>query len=325
VGLALLAFLTVCLSIMVGHHLVSMLLTRDSARVRKRIADEFGQAPGKPASTSPLYKNLDQLSLEGGVFADSEAVRPPAAPKGILGRLDAWLDSAGLSWTAPQLFALMALCSLSTALAAGWFGGLAAAVIVGAIAAFVPLVYVHVTYTARQAKYLKQLPNAFELMARVIRAGQSVPQALQAVADAFEEPLASDFKSCVQKQHLGMRPETAFQAMGEASGILEMRIFAMAMGIQRQSGGNLSEVLERLAGLVRARLKLRQQVRTLTAEGRMQGGTLVVLPFLVFGVLMFVNRSYIEVLFQHPMLIAATLISMTVGMLWIRKIVNIDH
>ena len=135
-------------------------------------------------------------------------------------------------------------------LVGGWFGGRLAGSIAAVIAAIGPLVYVHLAWHARYEKYLKQLPNAFDLMARVIRAGQSVPQALQAVADAFEDPLASGFQGCLQKQNLGMRPEAAFQAMAEASGILEIRIFAMAMAIQRQSGGNLSEVLERLAGLV---------------------------------------------------------------------------
>ena len=75
---------------------------------------------------------------------------------------------------------------------------------------------------------------------------------------------------------------------------------------------------------MRARLKLRQQVRTLTAEGRLQGGTLVVLPFVVFIALLFVNRGYVEVLFEHVSLIVATLASMGIGVLWIRKIVNID-
>ncbi len=324
-GLTILAFMTVCLSIVVGHQLVSTFLSRDSERVRERLVDEFGQPHDAP-SASPLYKNLDQLNLESiNAGPDGEASQPRAPRPASMDRITAWLQRAGLPWGPSHLFALMACLGGAAGLAGGWFGGRIAGSIVAIIAAIVPLVYVHLTFKARQEKYLKQLPNAFELMARVIRAGQSVPQALHAVADAFDDPLATEFKSCQHKQNLGMRPDAAFQAMAETSGILEMRIFAMAMLIQRQSGGNLSEILERLAGLVRARLKLRQQVRTLTAEGRMQGGTLVVLPFLVFFVLMFVNRGYVEVLYQHVSLIVATLISMGIGMLWIRKIVNIDH
>jgi tight adherence protein B len=325
-GLALLTFLTVCLSIMVGHQLISAFLSRDTDRVRQRLVDEFGQTSAT-ASPSPLYKNLEQLNLEATESAglDTEAA-PQVAPRPEhLDPLGAWLGRAGLSWRPAHLFALMACLGVATGMGAGWFGGRLAGSIAAVIAATAPLIYVHQKAKARQEKYLKQLPNAFELMARVIRAGQSVPQSLQAIAEAFDDPLASGFKACLQKQNLGMRPEVAFQEMADTSGVVEMRIFAMAMAIQRQSGGNLSEVLERIAGLVRARLKMRQQIRTLTAEGRMQGGTLVVLPFLVFGVLMFVNRGYVEVLFQHVPLLLATLASMGIGILWIRNIVNIDN
>jgi tight adherence protein B len=161
-------------------------------------------------------------------------------------------------------------------------------------------------------------------MARVIRAGQSVPQAFQAVAEATEDPVAGEFATCQKQQNLGLRPEVAFQEMAERSGILEMRIFTMAMLIQRQTGGNLSDVLDRLAGLVRARLRLRDRVRTFTAEGRLQGWTLVVLPFVAFAVMMFANRQYAEVLLQHSQMLIAVGISMVIGILWIRKITNID-
>jgi tight adherence protein B len=159
----------------------------------------------------------------------------------------------------------------------------------------------------------------------VIRAGQSVPQSLQAVADSMENPIAGDFETCLKQQNLGLPPEVTFQEMADRCHILELRIFAMAMLIQRQTGGNLSEVLERLATLVRARHKLKQQVRTLTAEGRLQGWTLAVLPFVVFGVMMIVNRPYAEVLFQHVPLLVATVAVMGLGLLWIRKIVNIAN
>jgi tight adherence protein B len=323
--MALLAFLTVSMSIVVGYQLVNMFLARNSERMRERLAEEFGKAEEGPTS-SPLYRKLDQLSLDPDFMptATAEAPPRPLVKPTFMERVSAWLDEAGLSWHPAHLFGLMAILAGLAGCVGVWFGGKIAGPIVAILAAIAPLIYVHLTWKARRERYLKQLPNAFELMARVIKAGQSVPQALQSVADAFDDPLASGFRACLQKQNLGMRPEVAFQAMAEASGIIEMRIFAMAMLIQRQTGGNLSEVLERLAGLVRARLKLRQQVKTLTAEGRLQGGTLVVLPFVIMGVLMFINRGYVEVLFQHVSLLVATGVSMLIGILWIRKVVNID-
>src|SRR5262249_11215087 len=115
---------------------------------------------------------------------------------------------------------------------------------VAAIGAALPVLYLQWRRHARREKMLTQLPNAFDLMARVIRTGQSVPQALQAVADSFEDPIAGEFAACQKRQNLGLRPEVTFREMAERTGILEMRIFVMAMLIQRQAGGNLSEVLE---------------------------------------------------------------------------------
>jgi tight adherence protein B len=96
----------------------------------------------------------------------------------------------------------------------------------------------------------------------------------------------------------------------------------MAVLIQRQSGGNLSDVLERLARLIRDRLRLRGRVRSLTAEGRLQGLTLMVLPVVVFAAMMVINRQYAEVLLQHKQLLFATGGAMAAGALWIRAIVN---
>src|SRR5207247_9116918 len=116
---------------------------------------------------------------------------------------------------------------------------------------------------------------------------------------AVPDPIAAEFAKCQQQLSLGLAPEVTFREMAERSGILEMRIFVMSLLIQRQSGGSLSEVLDRLAGLIRARLRLRKHIRSLTAEGRLQGWTLVVLPFVVFAAMMVVNRAYADVLLRR--------------------------
>jgi tight adherence protein B len=325
VGVALLVFLTVSLGIAAGYQLLSGWLFPDAARIRERLAEEFGKDGGQ-ASASPLFKNLDRLSLEPVPSQDVGLgnPRPTLLQPGFHGRLITLLEQANLLWTPQQVLTASGGLSLVLGLAGTLFWGPLAGLPLAMGGALAPWIYLRVRWKKRREKYLKQLPNAFELMARVIRAGQSVPQALQAVADAFEDPLASEFANCQKQQNLGLTPEIAFQEMAQRSGILEMRIFAMAMLIQRQTGGNLSEILERLGGLVRARLKLKQQVRTLTAEGRMQGWTLVVLPFLALGVMMVVNRQYAEVLFQHGGLLAGMVLAMSIGVMWIRNIVNIE-
>jgi tight adherence protein B len=329
VFLAMVVFLAVTLSLVGGYLVVSGHLHPDAGRVRRRLAEEFTKDPAR-SSPSTLYKNLDQLRLDPSQgmpdrLGPERTEAPPPRQLGVRERVDGLLEQADLPVTADQLLAVAIGLAFVLGGIGALTGGLLAGLAAATLGAAAPLVYVRWRRKVRREKYLQQLPAAFDLMSRVIRVGQSVPQSFQAVAEAFENPLRDEFANCLKQQNLGLRPEVAFQELMERSGIVEMRIFAMAMLIQRQSGGNLSEILERLAGLVRARVRLRQHVRTLTAEGRLQGWTLVVLPFLVFGVMLVVNRAYAEILFEHVPLLAAMAISMGLGILWIRRIVNFDR
>ncbi len=292
---------------------------QEARRVRQRVAQEFGPAPDA-GPRSPLFRDLPADALHTG---DPEA---PAASRSVsfAGRLCTLLARADLAWSVRTLL----LASLGLGAALGVVGFLWNGPLLGVPAAtaglVAPLLYVSRRATARREAMLSKLPAAFELMARVIRAGQSVTQALQAVSDSFTGPLAHAFADCQKRQSLGQRPEITYREMAERTGILEMRIFVMAMLIHRQAGGNLSDVLERLATLVRTRLNLRKQVRTLTAEGRLQGWALAVLPAVVFAGLMILHREYAEVLLQHPILLIGAALSTLLGLLWIRTIVNFD-
>src|SRR5262249_24558015 len=115
-----------------------------------------------------------------------------------------------------------------------------------------------------------------------------------------------------------------FQELARRTGVVEMRIFVMALLIQRQVGGSLADVLERLAMLVRARQRLREKVQKLTAEGRLQGLTLLVLPFVLFGAMLVIKRSYAMTLLEHVPLLVGTGALMVVGVLWIRRIVRFE-
>ncbi len=322
--LDLLIFLFVSVGVATGYFVITGFRS-DESHVRQRLAEEF--AKDAPAASSSIFKNLSDVDLE--MPSDFDSLLPTASAvaaeaPGLLKRLETVLTQADLRLSTGQVLALAAGTALLLGTASLWLGGLALGLLAATLGAMAPFGWVYLKHKLWQDRYLRQLPAAFELMARVIRAGQSVPQSLQAVGDAFEDPIAGEFDNCQRQQNLGLRPEVSFQEMAQRSGILEMRIFVMAMLIQRQTGGHLSDVLDRLAGLIRARIRLRQHVRTLTAEGRLQGWTLVVLPFVVFGAMMVINRQYAEMLFEHVPLLIATGISMLVGMFWIRRIVNFE-
>jgi tight adherence protein B len=321
----LVVFASVTVGLFLGFHGLSRFRWRDTTRIRQRFAEEFGTGI-QPHSPLALYKNLDKLELgEAGKrsLEAAEKFAPVYVQTRLQERLEVLLSQAQLPLTVRQLLLIAGGSGAGAGCIGFCLGGIFLGVFACLLGLATPFLLVGAKRRARQERFVKQLPNAFELMARVIRAGQSVPQALQAVSEAFPDPIASEFAGCQHQQNLGLRPEITYHEMAQRSGIVELRIFVMAMLIHRQTGGNLSEVLERLAGLIRARLRLRQHVRALTAEGRLQGLTLVVLPFLMFGVMMVINREYAKVLLDHVLLIVATLVCMAVGIWWIRRIVDI--
>jgi tight adherence protein B len=325
--LSILIFLGVTLGSLGLLHFLPRVAERHRARVRKRLVEEF-HPKSSDSTPAVLYKERDvvRMSLaEEYALLGEGGQRPPPPP--LLGwqkGLERLLEEADLPLRGGHFLFVTLAVALALGLIGGWFvqwpGFLAGC----ALGTALPVGLLQFRRKARRERMLAQLPNAFELMARVIRAGQAVPQALQAVADAFEEPLAREFKRCQQQQELGLPPDVVFREMANRCGIVEFRIFVMAMLIHRQTGGNLSEILERLAALVRTRLRLRQQVRTLTAEGRLQGHTLVVLPFVLYAAMFCINRPYAALLLDHPQLVGVTMAFMALGVLWIRKIVNFE-
>jgi tight adherence protein B len=173
-------------------------------------------------------------------------------------------------------------------------------------------------------KLMGQLPDAFDLMGRVIRAGQTMSQALQAVADEFDAPISVEFAYCYEQQNLGLAPELALRDLARRTGLLEVKIFVLALLIQQQAGGNLAELLDKLAAIIRERFRIRGKIRSLTAEGRIQALVLLALPPGMFFLILFLNRAYEQVLLDNPVILVVTLIFQVIGALWIRKIVNFD-
>jgi tight adherence protein B len=318
----------VTVGVMAAFVLYDQLSHPDRDVVRRRIAEEFFKQTPSTADHVALYKNQGSMSFdldaETAATAEEKLTSNTARPS-LSNRLESLLQSAKLGMTPLRFTMLAAFLGGSTSLATGallsWLVAAPAGLAVFALSFFA----VVLKRNARRDRLLKQLPAAFELMARVLKAGQSLQQAMQAVSDSFEDPLAGEFAQCQQQQQFGLRPEVVFREMAQRSGILELRIFVMSMIIQRQIGGNLAEMLERLAAMIRGRLRLRQQVRTLTAEGRLQGWTLFVLPIIMFGVMMVVNRQYAQVLLDNLWLLAATGASMGLGMLWIQTIVRVEE
>lgn len=295
---------------------VSDVFLKDRSAVARRLTEEFRTKQRDDIRNSPLFRDLSRLTAESA-DVDDRTLRQ---------RLTAMVAQSGLKVTLDRLLAISAGAGLATgALAALARQSLVAGAVVGLVTALVPPLYVHVKRKARLAKLLGQLPDAFELMARMIRAGQTTEQAVQAVADEFEQPIAAEFTYCAEQQHLGLSPEAAFRDLARRTGLLEIKIFVLALLVQQQTGGNLAEILDKLSAVVRERFRIAGKIKALTAEGRMQGLVLLVLPFAIMGIMMVMSKKYAETVVQYPQLVVVMLVIELIGALWIRKVVNFDY
>ena len=315
--LPILTFGAVLAAVAAAYSVLTDVYLRDRSRVSDRIDDEFRKRQRERARKALIFKDLNRLALDAAGDQDT-------APD-LRGRLEAMVEQSGLDLTLQKLL----LISAAAGLGCGLLGGLARqSLIVAAVAApagaLVPLAYVQYKRKARLEKLLSQLPDTFDLMSRVVRAGQTLSQALQAVADEFAQPVAGELSYCYEQQNLGLPPEVAMRDLARRTGLLEIKIFVTAVIVQQQTGGSLAEMLDKLSHVIRQRYRTRGQIKTLTAEGRMQAIILLGLPIvLFFGFLVFLP-DYESKLLEHPSLIMVTLTFELLGALWIRKIINFD-
>jgi tight adherence protein B len=175
-------------------------------------------------------------------------------------------------------------------------------------------------------KLVEQLPDVFELLGQALRAGHSLASGIHLVNEQLPDPAGTEFGRVFYEQNLGIKVEEALTNMANRVDQLDVRFFVTAVLIQRQTGGDLAEILDKISAVIRDRIKLFGTVRGLTAEGRLSGWVLVGLPVLVFFIELSINPSYAEVLLYDPqgkLLLYIAIGMCLMGLAMIRKIVNI--
>jgi len=217
---------------------------------------------------------------------------------------------------------------LGIAFALGALGLLRSPVIALALAACggaAPFLYLRVKRHRVQQALTCQLPEVFQMVSRAVRAGQTIPAALQTIADDFEEPVAEEFARCQEQQNLGISKEVALRQLAKRAGVMELQLFVVALLVQSRSGGDLVELLDNLSTMIRRRLKLKDRVRALTGEGRTQAVVLFILPFAALLGLIVFSPDYASFLLERPWLLLGTLCVQLAGVMWVRKIVNFEY
>jgi tight adherence protein B len=195
-----------------------------------------------------------------------------------------------------------------------------------AFLAFIPLIWLLFRRKRRMKKFAAQLPEALELIARALRAGHSLAAGFSLVANEMSEPIGGEFSRTFEEQNLGKPLEEALNDLVKRIPNLDLKFFATAIILQRQTGGDLAEILDKIGHLIRERFKIWGQVQALTGEGRLSGIVLLALPPALFAVVYKMNPDYLMLLFTDPLgkkMLVGGIVTQLLGALMIRKIVNI--
>jgi tight adherence protein B len=243
-------------------------------------------------------------------------------------RFDGLLLKAGIDITVSMFF----LGSLAFACLGFIFGYLflpppGAAILLALVFLFVPYGYLLFREKKFLRKFDEQLPEALDLLARAVRSGHSVSSGFELISQEMEEPIKSEFKSTVDEINMGLSMKDAFSNFCGRVPSSALRFFSIAIMIQKETGGNIAEILDRIGRLIRERMQFQRQVAALTAEGRLSAWVLILLPLIMLLYMYFVNYDYVSQLWKEEtglyMLTGAFFLQL-VGALVIKRIVTID-
>jgi tight adherence protein B len=261
----------------------------------------------------------ERVTSYGKRFADA---------RGFSERVDAELEAAGVSVRSGEFVVLSVVAALvGAAVGAALLRNPLLGLLVGAVAGAGPTIALKMAMKRRADKLREQLPDVLTIMASSLRAGHSFMQALDTVAREIAQPAATEFQRVVAEIRLGRGTDEALEALAVRVGSPDFRWAVLAVNIQREVGGNLAEILDSVADTLRERAMMRRQIRVLTAEGRLSAWVLVALPIAIAVYMFAVNPDYIGLLVTTKvgLIMLGTAISLLiVGMVWMRKIVNID-
>jgi tight adherence protein B len=196
----------------------------------------------------------------------------------------------------------------------------------GLVMFLVPFMWLLNKRRVRLKTFASQLPDALELVARALRAGHSLGAGLHVVAEEMPSPISDEFGRVYEEQNLGIAVEDALRSMCERVPNLDLQFFVTSVAIQRQTGGDLAEILDKIGYVIRERFRILGQVKALTAEGRLSGVVLISLPFALFLLMLHIKPDYVQALWTDPLGIRMSLIAMALqigGAIMIKKIVDI--
>ena len=316
-GFAFAGFLAVVLMLEGGYLLWNSYRSAEAKRLQARLR---------------LLSAGERLSLESELLKEDMKSRLPKVYRWLLGahrlqRLDRMILQSGLQRSLPGLLAWSVVFAF-TGLIAGallplpWWAAPLAAVALGCL----PFVRILWARDRRLFTIEQQLPDALDLMGRAMRAGHAFPTAVQMVANEGPDPIAQEFSVTFDEVNYGVTMQDALGNLAARVPVADLRFFVVAVAIQRETGGNLTELLDKLARLVRERFRLMGLLRVLSAEGRLSAWILTVLPFGLIAVIHLINPKFIALLWTDPAglyAVYASVLLMVTGIFWMWRTIKI--
>ncbi len=322
IALVLLAFVVGVGLVMGGYSAVANL----PQMLRQRRLDTRLREVSQPIERAedPQTKLLVKVANEGPLPA-VDRILAGTTRGSALGR---WIDATGLKVSLSGVLLIAVGLAVLMALVAGMIARSKYALPVGAAAGFaLPFVFLSFKRTRRLRAFEEQFPEGLDLISRALKAGHAFATGLKMVADEMPDPVGPEFRKTFDEQNFGLPLKDALDNLTVRVPSLDVRFFATAVLIQRETGGNLAEILENLAHVVRERFKILRQVRVYTAHGRFTGYVLLALPAVLCIALSFINPEHMNLLFRErmgQMMLLAALTLQTIGYVWIKQVIKIE-
>src|SRR5262245_27106001 len=322
-GYAILLFLVVVIGTVVVYLGMGKAADSDVQRVKDRLLGRTTVEKSKDgAAEAPALMKSDEhdASIAQRILNNLQLAE----------RVQSLIEQAGLRWTSAKLMQLALLCA-GGGFCLAWymlpppFDKFAWGI---ALAGFcMPFLYVIRMGKARMKKFEEQFPDSLEFVARSMRAGHAFSVSLEMIHREFSEPLAGEFRRTFDEQNLGLPLENALQNLAKRVPLLDVHFFVSSVLLQKRTGGNLSDLLDKLATLIRERFKLRGRIKAISAHGRITATTLSIIPLGVAFLMFYTNREYIEFFVKDPVgnqMAGVAIAFQLVGYLIMKKIVTIE-
>ena len=312
-------FLFVGLSVLCAHMVWSNSKLVEKRKLKTRLLSiSAGGKHGK-----------DKLSLyQKKVFSKAGVLEAFFLSLPRLSRLDRMLLRSGRQISATNFI----LISLLLAVAGAAIGlylhrSVAAGVLLGGILLLVPLLWLRSLEQKSLNKFQEQLPEALDLLGRALRSGHALTSGVEMIAEEMADPLGGEFQAVVDEITMGLTLKEALENLCTRVPNPDLRFFTISILVQKETGGNIAEILDNISRLIRERVKFKRHVSTLTAEGKVSAVILVLLPIVMFLIIYFLNYNYISLLWtdtEGQKLMAGGIVMLILGVMMIRRIIRIE-